>query len=60
MYVVSLCEKKEQPEKKFGVAELRMLRWMCSVTKMFRIKNKEEERFISNNNYIFHTNQINS
>ena len=40
MYVVETWALKKTQEKKLEVAEMRMLRWMCGVTKLDTIRNE--------------------
>ena len=39
MFGAETLSAKKEPEKMLDVAELTMLRWMCGVTKMDRIRN---------------------
>ena len=40
MYGVETRELKKAQEKKLEVAEMRMLQWMCGVTKLGMIRNE--------------------
>ena len=40
MYGAETRAVKKAQEKKLDVAEIRMLRWMCGVTKLDRIRNE--------------------
>ena len=38
---------REKPRKKIGVNEMRMLRWMCEVTKQDKIRNEHVRRSVT-------------
>ena len=40
VYVAETWALKKSQEKKFEVAEMRMLRWMCEITKLDKIRNE--------------------
>ena len=44
MYEAETCALKKAPENKLEVAEMRMLRWMCGVTKLDKINNDRIRR----------------
>ena len=44
MYGAEIWALTKAQEKKFEVAEMRMLRWMCGVTKLDKIRNERIRR----------------
>ena len=47
MYGVETWALKKAQEKKLEVAEMRMLRWMCGVTKLDKVKDDIKEKGLS-------------
>ena len=44
MYAAEILALKKAQEKKLEVAEMRMLRWMCGITKLDKIRNERIRR----------------
>lgn len=40
MYISEYCALNEKDEIQMKITEIRMLRWMCSITKLNKIKNE--------------------